>query len=704
MTELLTAALKYASYGWHIFPCKIDKSPLTKTGFKEATNDPEQIKKWWSENPNASIGCACGPASGIWILDIDIPDGPANLESLIKDNGPLPETMEQTTGSGGKQFFFNYNGTKIKNSAGKIGKDLDVRGFGGYCLLPPSPHPSGNPYKWKTKKKPVPAPEWLVELVKADYPIPTITQTDKTSLYGKKALADEIINVSCSGEGTRNDTLNRAAYCIGQLVAGGCIDHGQAMNGLLGAAIASGLKEKEARATINSGFRSGASQPRTAPEKDIQYTISGNEQNEQNEQTPYVMSKISTNDDPKAGYEQKMSANDHPSRPNLSGLILEYINNSSGSFTTRDIDHEFGLTTRKEKNARSQALYIHTNKKLIKKDLITNGKYHILKSDLEFIDLNAPAEEQFNLTLPFNIHERVLIPPHSIVILAGSSNAGKSAFILNTLWENRMRSYGKLYLMSEMGTGEYLTRIKKFCTNWKEEWDSVKAASKSCDFNGAIEHHNKDGLTFVDYLEEVEGEYYKIPSTIRGIYDSLGDGVCFIALQKKTDSKHGRGGEGTLEKARLYMSIDHLAVGKESIICALKMVKVKNFIGDNLQGYEMHCRITKGHKMDRLTDWMLSAKVDKDAYQRKYEYEIDIIPEKVSPGDILLILQGGIAKRITEKTARQWQEEFFAVDVFEELRKISYQSKERQFLTDRYIFQVRGALQKKQKEIEERSK
>lgn len=165
MTELLTAALKYASYGWHIFPCKIDKSPLTKTGFKEATNDPEQIKKWWSENPNASIGCACGPASGIWILDIDIPDGPANLESLIKDNGPLPETMEQTTGSGGKQFFFNYNGTKIKNSAGKIGKDLDVRGFGGYCLLPPSPHPSGNPYKWKTKKKPVPAPEWLVELV-----------------------------------------------------------------------------------------------------------------------------------------------------------------------------------------------------------------------------------------------------------------------------------------------------------------------------------------------------------------------------------------------------------------------------------------------------------------------------------------------------------------------------------------------------------
>jgi hypothetical protein len=108
-----------------------------------------------------------------------------------------------------------------------------------------------------------------------------------------------------------------------------------------------------------------------------------------------------------------------------------------------------------------------------------------------------------------------------------------------------------------------------------------------------------------------------------------------------------------------------------------------------------------GHKIDQLTDWMLSSRVDRDAYKRKYESEVDGMPEKVDPGDIFMKMKDGSTQRITEKTARMWQEEFNAVDVFEELRKISYQSKRRPFLTDKYIFQIRGLLGKNQKEFEQ---
>ena len=113
MNELLDHALKYAAYGWHVFPCKLDKTPYTDNGFKAATTDPDKIKEWWSRWPDASIGCATGPGSKIWVLDIDLPNGPQNLDMVCRLHEPLPSTMKQQTGSGGYQYFFQWNGHDI---------------------------------------------------------------------------------------------------------------------------------------------------------------------------------------------------------------------------------------------------------------------------------------------------------------------------------------------------------------------------------------------------------------------------------------------------------------------------------------------------------------------------------------------------------------------------------------------------------------
>ena len=772
---MLNHALKYASYGWHVFPCKLDKSPLTKTGFKEATTDPEQIKKWWTENHNASIGCACGPDSKIWVVDIDLPEGPDNWQKLIDEYGQI-ETMEQITGSGGRQLFFSYNGTTIRNSASKIAKDIDSRGVGGYCILPPSPHPSGGVYKWQNKIKPAKAPDWLLGLLKTSDAIPIITATDKTDLYAQKALANEIVAVSMAGNGARNDTLNKAAFSLGQLIAGGCLNEGHAMAGLLGAATAAGLPAKEARATISSGFRSGASNPRTAPElDDDRYYFADDEepvkppaattdeklyargqvsnalakgqlirgevcqlcgskdriqahhndyskpldvvwichschqrlhrdlpkrdkpyqQNQQNQQNHSKSATVSNSKQESAEVSSGKQESAETQAYNLTALITEYVKNSSGSFTIADIDREFCLKNRKEKNNRSRVLNKLINTNLIYRDKSVNGKYHILDSGLDVIDLEAPAEESFPIKLPFGIHHKVIIPPHGIILLAGSSNAGKTAFVLNTLWLNREQDYKKLYLMSEMGNGEYITRIKKFSPSWKAEWKNITAASRASDFQGAVKHHNPNGLTCIDYLEESGGEYFKIASNIRDVYDSIGDGVVFIAIQKQSKSEVGRGGEGTLEKARLYMTLDYLATGEKSIICSLQLRKVKNYIDKNLQGYEIHFRLSDGYKIDQITDWMMSSRVDRDAYRKKYEQEVDLIPEKTDPGDIIMVLADGTIRRITDKTSRQWQEQFYTFDVRKELERISMQSKGKPFLTTNYFFQISGILKKK---------
>jgi len=68
-----------------------------------------------------------------------------------------------------RHLFFTPNGKPVKNSTGKLGPHLDVRGTGGYVVLPPSIHESGKKYQWGNHFKPEPLPEWLAALL-ADSP------------------------------------------------------------------------------------------------------------------------------------------------------------------------------------------------------------------------------------------------------------------------------------------------------------------------------------------------------------------------------------------------------------------------------------------------------------------------------------------------------------------------------------------------------
>jgi hypothetical protein len=83
------------------------------------------------------------------------------------------------------------------------------------------------------------------------------------SAWAHAALAGEVRAVARAEPGTRNASLNRAAFCLGQIVAGGGLDNDVVERALLDAAMAAGLSDREARATIASGLSAGAEQPRT---------------------------------------------------------------------------------------------------------------------------------------------------------------------------------------------------------------------------------------------------------------------------------------------------------------------------------------------------------------------------------------------------------------------------------------------------------
>jgi hypothetical protein len=96
------------------------------------------------------VGILTGSASGVIALDIDPRHGgeASFAEMLTRTGGELPVTAEQKTGGGGRHFLFQHPGFAIRNSAGRLGPGIDVRGDGGYIVVPVSSHASGGRYEW----------------------------------------------------------------------------------------------------------------------------------------------------------------------------------------------------------------------------------------------------------------------------------------------------------------------------------------------------------------------------------------------------------------------------------------------------------------------------------------------------------------------------------------------------------------------------
>jgi hypothetical protein len=173
----LSALLEFIGrYGVPVFPCRPDKAPLTAHGFKDATRDPEQVRGWSMQNPGCMWGMPTGEESGFLVLDVDRKngvDGNEALAALVAKHGPLPETAEALTPSGGRHLYFAQpTGIKTKSSAGSLGAGLDVRGDGGYVVIPPSVT-NGRAYAWEASSDPAEvafaaAPAWLIALCRAD--------------------------------------------------------------------------------------------------------------------------------------------------------------------------------------------------------------------------------------------------------------------------------------------------------------------------------------------------------------------------------------------------------------------------------------------------------------------------------------------------------------------------------------------------------
>lgn len=281
--DIARAAAHYAeAHGFRVLPVQArGKLPTLKGWIKAASNDPAVVTKMFSHHAG-NIGLACGAASGLLAIDVDLPDGQHTLEKLQQELGVLPPTLTQRTGSGGQQRLFRYpTGKNIRNSVGEsgngLGKNVDVRGEGGMIVCPPSVHPNGSRYVWENDLPLADLPSaWIARLERAPKKSSRLTETaNGMPPYVAAAIDNELSAVRSASRGTRNTALNKAAFSLGQWVGGGFLELEQARTMLLNAAAVCGVLyddgEIQTEKTIMGALEKGAQNPRNIPASGIRH-------------------------------------------------------------------------------------------------------------------------------------------------------------------------------------------------------------------------------------------------------------------------------------------------------------------------------------------------------------------------------------------------------------------------------------------------
>lgn len=150
MSDVLHYAFEYLDRGWSLIPL-VGKRPPKRFGWKRFQTERatlDDIKRWFSTSKDgfSNIGIVTGAVSEITVVDCDTP---ADAE-WWKQNFPATPLVA-STGRGGAHMYYRANQTvRIGNRANILGRNIDIRGDGGYVCAPPSIHPDTKVvYDWQ---------------------------------------------------------------------------------------------------------------------------------------------------------------------------------------------------------------------------------------------------------------------------------------------------------------------------------------------------------------------------------------------------------------------------------------------------------------------------------------------------------------------------------------------------------------------------
>jgi len=696
--NILPAALKYAAFGLSVIPVfPADHSARPKQPcspwktFQDRIAKPEEIRGFFHNKTQRAVAVIAGYVSGnLELIDFDKPELFPPFMGTLRENDPLlaDRLIMQETPSGGFHLLYRCTDPvpgnqklamshRYQDESGKTRQDvfIETRGEGGYFLIAPS---RGYYLQGNLEN------------------IPIISGQERDVLISLAKGFDE------AQEPERQQPKNGPTGEAG-VRPGDVFEHLADWRQLLEADgwkyiktigdrdhyVRPGKDQAETGATVNERglfvFSSSTCLPCKTPLGKFAYIAKFRFSDDWKAATRYVVetypahfskkkpaNRLSHQDEPpwpddsansansansafvgqvslsqsgsaSISQHQPVSAQSVSREKNLSREVISFIESDPAPFSNNDLYSELCVRSPDQKKAIRNALDYQEKQGKIRRIDGKRGQWEIVESRPEEMDLLTADTEPFKISLPLEISDFVTVRPGGIILVSGSSNAGKTVFLLtvvrNLLADTninpnlnpsflRKREEGLknlLYLNSEMSRQELVARIRSFGDDPADWVKHVSFVERSHSFDRVV---NPDGINLIDFLE-VNEDFYMAGKLIADIHRQLQAGIAIIAMQKKQGQEYAKGGEMTLEKPRLAINLDK----NEPHGFTCKITKAKEAVNftRNIQGMTRDFVINGNSKILPLSDWRFVNEKQRQAINN--DYLRSRLPQKIMMGD-----------------------------------------------------------------------
>ena len=203
-------ALAYLNQGWSIIPVvlqtdahgKIIKRPGVRwQEYQLRLPSRQEIRSWFGAGQYNGIGVITGKISALVVVDIE-------HEAAAEDEQDIQSPLESRTINGGRHVFYRWT-QPVSNAVRIGGKPIDIRGDGGFVVLPPS-RLGDKGYAWLKQADPQslpPFPHPLETLISQ----PSVPYSQTATRIDTSGLSPQTAVYPTAHEGERNSTAAKVA-------------------------------------------------------------------------------------------------------------------------------------------------------------------------------------------------------------------------------------------------------------------------------------------------------------------------------------------------------------------------------------------------------------------------------------------------------------------------------------------------------------
>ncbi len=262
--------------------------------------------------------------------------------------------------------------------------------------------------------------------------------------------------------------------------------------------------------------------------------------------------------------------------------ISHWVDNANGDFKATSIYQDLQLSV-KDKSTCTQILSRKVEAGELELASSHNGHYRKVNKIVKKMDWrNVKLGNYYDIKFPLGLHNLFNISKTNLMVIAGASNSGKTAMTMGIAHMNPQHKVK--YLCTEMDETELAERVAGFDLP-NSAWEHVEFIKLD---GQAGDYIDPDGLNIIDYIEPADGEFYKMQGLINDIHARLVNGVAVINIQKKRGELYGKGGSGTEERCRLYMTMEF----QELTLVKVKSPKrIKGLEQQEIQGKKIQFKL-----------------------------------------------------------------------------------------------------------------